>query len=54
VGGDQVARDDEEDVDADEAPGESLGPEVEEQHGAHGHGAQRLDVGPIALACAGR
>ena len=49
VPGDQEARDGEEDIHADVAAGDQLGPVVEEDHGHHRQAAQRLDLDPHPL-----
>ena len=52
--GDEEARDDEEDVDADEASGHRPGEEVVDDHEPHSDGAQALDVGPEGRRSGGR
>jgi hypothetical protein len=54
VRGDQEARDDEEDVDADVAAGQAVRPEVEQQDGTDGDRPQALDVGANDGAAWGR
>jgi hypothetical protein len=48
--GDQESRDDEEDIDADETPGDLRGRRMEGDDGKHGDGAQAVDMGQIGEA----
>ena len=50
--GDQVARDHEEDVDADKAATEARNAGMEEDHGQHGDGPQPVDLRPICQSVA--
>lgn len=49
--GDQVAGDDEEDVDPDEAAGESRGPGMEQHHRRDSQPPQAVEFGPVGCRC---